>query len=609
MIMDTTRRSPAPSRLATAAIISVALVLLGIVAGCGSNGEVESTPVTVDPVTVDDRGLPDGRDLTTLPWPEVGPGWTLAAYDPSDFQAARTGSLYLVAPDGRRWAVATVELGERDTLGIEDWLPATSQAIVARRHVTGMDENPEPGGLDLVDLETGEGRELTAIGDGQVNIATLSRPTGRVVVFADGVGGPLQRRSQDFELLSTLANEAFDWAHSPDGALVAIGTLPSTGPSRLSIVANDTGDELSELPIPPAYRFCQPVGWLDPDTLGAECGNTGVVQASVLWLYPTDGSAPRQLLTADAAAVTGAARQPDGTLLLATTDEELWTAGDDGTKLAGLPGDAALIGASATGAVVLADGELLLVQSTDGATIPLLPRQSGAPGVVSAVTLLADDFTAERPAGGNGDPTTDGATGTPAPPAPEAGTLLEIVGVRFDDVLNFRVDPEPSADIVTTGHPDVLERQEDAVIVATGEATTSGSSIWWKVTVDGQEGWANSRFLGILGEASDDAPELIGLEAADEDELADVVAQARPPGDATGVAVAVTGQDAISASLTIDVLGNFGDGVKGERFDMEAYFIKATDPEATPQVTGFRIMFVTRTPICVIGVDDTGGCL
>ena len=102
----------------------LALALLGLVAACGSDGDEGSGTLTADPVTVDDRGLPDGRDLATVPWVEVGPGWTLAAYDPGSLDETRTVGLFLVAPDGRRWAVTTIDLGARDNAGVEDWLPA-----------------------------------------------------------------------------------------------------------------------------------------------------------------------------------------------------------------------------------------------------------------------------------------------------------------------------------------------------------------------------------------------------------------------------------------------------------------------------------------------------
>ncbi len=204
-------------------------------------------------------------------------------------------------------------------------------------------------------------------------------------------------------------------------------------------------------------------------------------------------------------------------------------------------------------------------------------------------TRTIGDFTADRPVGADGDPGGGGSTGDPlpsAPKAPEAGTVLDVVGVRYDDVLNFRSDPDPSAEIVATAHPDLAERPEDAVIVATGEAATSGSSVWWQVTVDGREAWANSRDLGVLG-AGSDALELIDLEAiGDQVGLEDVVAEARSPGDATGVLLEVFGVDAISSIYSIDVLGTYGNGVKGERFEIETYNVKADDPDATPYVIG-----------------------
>ena len=85
--------------------------------------------------------------------------------------------------------------------------------------------------------------------------------------------------------------------------------------------------------------------------------------------------------------------------------------------------------------------------------------------------------------------------GEPLDFAPPAATPLIVVGVRYDDVLNFRDDPSPSADILATSAP----LDPDASIQALGSAWSAPSGVWWEVEIDGGLAWANQAFLGAPG--------------------------------------------------------------------------------------------------------------
>jgi hypothetical protein len=199
------------------------------------------------------------------------------------------------------------------------------------------------------------------------------------------------------------------------------------------------------------------------------------------------------------------------------------------------------------------------------------------------------------------------APDTPPPPAPADGQALVIVAVADDDVLNFRVEPDPSADIVDTARPDIAQYPRTTEILATGLARSVGSSTWWQVTVDGQEVWANARYLGVLGPVDDATADLVDLEATGDATLEDVVAEARPYPGAWGTMVFLEGVDAISSYATIDVLGPVGPGIKGERFLIEAgNLIDYSDEDA--QFLGYRIWTAQRTLICEVGLDSSGGC-
>src|SRR5690554_1529892 len=80
---------------------------------------------------------------------------------------------------------------------------------------------------------------------------------------------------------------------------------------------------------------------------------------------------------------------------------------------------------------------------------------------------------------------------------PEPAQLYGVTGVAADDVLNIRVQPDPSSEIVGTLTPDA-----ENVVIA-GTRMNVGSSTWWQVVAPDGPGWVNARFL----EATDAEPD------------------------------------------------------------------------------------------------------
>jgi hypothetical protein len=234
----------------------------------------------------------------------------------------------------------------------------------------------------------------------------------------------------------------------------------------------------------------------------------------------------------------------------------------------------------------------------DGAT-------SGPPGSADTTSDdttpgLTDDTVAPTSGAGPGG-TDDGSGGSTLPGehydiGPAEGEPMAVVGVRFDDALNVRTAPDPSAPVVTR----VAALDGDVDLRSAGEGRLLTRGAWWKVTVDGQEGWANTSFLGALGavtDATDElAAELPATTADDLQALVDAIVEVRGSEEPPSKVVLVT--EPTTTAVTFDLLGLGDDAVRGERYAL------------TVRRVGSRVELVRadRIPICSRGVSD-GRCL
>lgn len=176
-----------------------------------------------------------------------------------------------------------------------------------------------------------------------------------------------------------------------------------------------------------------------------------------------------------------------------------------------------------------------------------------------------------------------------------------MVGVPFGDVLNVRA--VPGADQPIVAKPGPLASN----VVAAGAARQLAESIWYKVTVDGVAGWANSRFVAWLA-GTDDATaqitESLGNRpsAATMLALGRIVAEARAsdqPSSRITVTVAPTAGDL--GEVTYDVVGLGDDALLGERLHV---FGRPLDGGQ-----GFALVRVERRLLCARGATDDGLCV
>ncbi|MEM7340358.1 MAG: hypothetical protein AAF467_16995 [Actinomycetota bacterium] len=201
---------------------------------------------------------------------------------------------------------------------------------------------------------------------------------------------------------------------------------------------------------------------------------------------------------------------------------------------------------------------------------------------------------------GDGDTTTE-LPGTPFDIGPPAGEPLDVVGVRFDDSLNFREGPGVNFPIVD----DVPSLAATPEIVSAGEGRLLDQSAWWRVTVGGADAWASFRFLGVLGNTesllADLDPAIASLETADVQDLITAVAESRGGGGPEPRITQVqepAGLAGGQTSYVVDVLDLGDDALAGERLSITV--------EEGPG--GFTLVGLERTFICNRGVSD-GLCL
>ncbi|MGH1504740.1 MAG: hypothetical protein ACRBI6_14360 [Acidimicrobiales bacterium] len=230
-----------------------------------------------------------------------------------------------------------------------------------------------------------------------------------------------------------------------------------------------------------------------------------------------------------------------------------------------------------------------------------LPDRATSPDPTAPTTTEAGETTTE--------PTSD--PGSPIDFGPSPGTPIAVVGVRWDDTLNFRSGPGVETDVVI----DLPAIQDfPTPIVASGEAWQFPGSIWWKVEVDGQELWASQSFLGMLGNTTDITAEVEGLLGIQPittiEDAADRVAATRLIDVESEIRIRHVVQPLafdFTSRAVIDVLGYPDDSVKGERLEitLDPVFDESGDE---PELVGWVVTRVDSTPICSRGVSG-GLCL
>lgn len=211
--------------------------------------------------------------------------------------------------------------------------------------------------------------------------------------------------------------------------------------------------------------------------------------------------------------------------------------------------------------------------------------------------------------------TTTTVGGTVYDIGPASGEVLDVVGVRYDDVLNIRDQASVSGSVVATAAPFAANPQ----LVSGGEGLlfNPNGGAWWKVTVDGTQAWASAAFLGQVSPSSEDlfpqlSANMASTTAPDANALIDDIAAALADGPTPSVVFSTEplGIDAIGSEATIDVIGLGDDSLKGWRIQILFNNVFDDINAANPEIVGVELTSATAFPICQRGLQGgTGLCL
>jgi hypothetical protein len=170
-----------------------------------------------------------------------------------------------------------------------------------------------------------------------------------------------------------------------------------------------------------------------------------------------------------------------------------------------------------------------------------------------------------------------------------------VIGVAHDDVLNLRA--APGADQTIVGEiPPTYDG-----LVASGDTRELPGSFWIGVDYEGTPGWVNLRYVGYLGDTTDETALVIGQVDGAETMLdlgflvASTFASEEPPSEIVLVEAPTVGD---LGEVTYDVIGLGDDALRGVRVHVFG----------TPITEAFALRTVEVTALCGRGVDS-GACV
>jgi hypothetical protein len=245
------------------------------------------------------RGDGDESAIDTIPWDDVGSGWTLATWTmdpyipgnpPATGESADT-TLYLVDPSGNRYPISTFP-SHGDGYGprLVDWSGDGGRALIS---------DVDSSTTIIVDLHTGEQTTAPFAADDRFD-PHFTLPSGEAVLLTHDNGSQpptLERVDMNgqrellypTDQLGSPFNGSF--LSTPDGTQLVLGLDAGS----VVLMGNDgtVGRTLSV----PGVNTCSPTRWWDGETgatLLVSCGSNGADQPQ-LWLMPLDGGAPTAL--------------------------------------------------------------------------------------------------------------------------------------------------------------------------------------------------------------------------------------------------------------------------------------------------------------------------
>ncbi len=178
---------------------------------------------------------------------------------------------------------------------------------------------------------------------------------------------------------------------------------------------------------------------------------------------------------------------------------------------------------------------------------------------------------------------------------PGPGSVVAVVAVAADDVLNIRALPDASSEVLAELEPT------DTSVELTGRKRLLNAGIWWEVQLDGAVGWANSRYLAPTAATTDATAALLDAMGARptgstaDDVVAQVIAHYTTTSDEP-TPEAVIADGPTTGDLTeviVDVVGYPDDAVLGERLHL--FIAQEGDT--------FALTSVEATTLCRRGSD------
>ena len=217
-----------------------------------------------------------------IPWGQVGSAWTgvvlvpIATSTKTD-PGATAGTLYLVSPEGARYAIGNTAPGD----DITDVTPDGRRILITR-----YDSRTHVAVTQVWDAQTGVARTVAT----GMEYGHFSRPQGTAVigkvVGADGAAH-LQRYGLDgrLQLTYSMSGVPVFVVRPPDGQSLVVET--TTG---VTVLSNVTGTPLRTIPTPSGTSSCRPVSmWTSTQLLVSCDGTESGGSSSDLYTVPVAG--------------------------------------------------------------------------------------------------------------------------------------------------------------------------------------------------------------------------------------------------------------------------------------------------------------------------------
>jgi TolB protein len=236
-----------------------------------------------------------GTQATTtaaaVPWASVGPGWVLDMYSKAPGTKTTPTTLYLVSPDGAKYALHTWKASEPAPV-LMAWAGSKTEALF---DLVSAKTGPRAVWAEM-NLRTGKTTDVTFGGASPIG---FTRPTGQQILGGKlGSGGiaTIARYTQSGALVKKLVTEDIKYLggfgtppilYSADGTELAVGAA-----NGVQLVSN-AGGVLKKLPVPGADTTygCSPVRWWTKSTLLVSCMTKNAFGPQ-LWLAPANGARP-----------------------------------------------------------------------------------------------------------------------------------------------------------------------------------------------------------------------------------------------------------------------------------------------------------------------------